>query len=174
MIRYLSAHRHASLSAAVIACASVVAGSSVAAAAERPGWGQYRDREIGLTFDMPAHIFPPNSAEGGRSGTVFSSSDGRAQLRVFGAPNATNVSPREFLARIARQDADDFSYVRTAPTWFVASGTRDGVIMYRRCHFSRSAEKRVGCIQLNYPQREKRAWDATVTRMSHSLRLAER
>jgi hypothetical protein len=174
MIRNLSARRRVSLSAAVLACASIVAGSSGAAAEERSGWGQYRDREIGLTFDMPAHIFPPGSAEAGGSGTVFSSSDGRAQLRVFGAPNNTNASPREFLARIAKQDASDFSYVRTAPSFFVASGTRDGVIMYRRCNFSRSAEKRVGCIQLNYPQREKRAWDGPVTRMSHSLRLTER
>ena len=171
MIQYLSAHRRVSLSAAVLACASVVAGSS-ASAIERSSWGQYRDREVGLTFDMPAHIFPLESAEGGRSGTVFSSSDGRAQLRVFGAPNETGVSPREYLARIAKQDAADFSYVRTAPSWFVASGTRDGVIMYRRCNFS--SAKRIGCIQLNYPQREKRAWDAAVTRMSHSLRLVER
>ena len=172
MIQYLSAHRRVSLSAAVLACASVVAGSSGVSAIERSGWGQYRDREAGVAFDMPAHIFPPQSAEGGRSGTVFSSSDGRAQLRVFGAPNEAKVSPREFLARIAKSDAADFSYVRTAPTWFVASGTRDGVIMYRRCNFS--SAKRIGCIQLNYPQREKRAWDAAVTRMSHSLRLVER
>jgi hypothetical protein len=171
MIHHLSARRRVSLSAAVLACASVVAGSSVSAI-ERSGWGQYRDREVGLTFDMPAHIFALESAEGGRSGTVFSSSDGRAQLRVFGAPNETGVSPREYLARIAKSDAADFSYVRTAPTWFVASGTRDGVIMYRRCNFS--SAKRIGCIQLNYPQREKRAWDAAVTRMSHSLRMVER
>ena len=173
MIQYLSARRRVSLSAAVLACASVVAGSSVSAI-ERSSWGQYRDREVGLTFDMPAHIFPLESAEGGRSGTVFSSSDGRAQLRVFGAPNETGVSPREYLSRIAKSEAADFSYVRTASTWFVASGTRDGVIMYRRCNFSSSAGKRIGCIQLNYPQREKRAWDAAVTRMSHSLRLVER
>jgi hypothetical protein len=166
MMRHLL-RRRVALSAMV--CVSVVAGSSAASAIERSGWGQYRDREAGVTFDMPAHIFPLDSAKQGGSGTVFTSPDGRAQMRVFGTANDSNYSPREFLARIAKSDAADFSYVRTAPSWFVASGTRDGVIMYRRCNFS--SDKRIGCIQLNYPQREKRAWDAPVTRMSRSLRM---
>ena len=167
MIRHLLTRRVA-LSTMVV-CVSAVLGSSTVSAIERSGWGQYRDRDAGVTFDMPAHIFPLDSAKEGGSGTVFTSPDGRAQMRVFGATNEANASPREFLARIAKQDAADFSYVRTAPSWFVASGTRDGVIMYRRCNFS--SDKRIGCIQLNYPQREKRAWDAPVTRMSRSLRM---
>jgi hypothetical protein len=159
--------RH-TLPLAVVCVISLTGGSGVSAI-ERSAWGQYRDRDAGVTFDMPAHIFPLDSAKEGGSGTVFTSPDGRAQMRVFGAVNEANHSPREFLARTARSDAADFSYVRTAPSWFVASGTRDGVIMYRRCNFS--SDKRIGCIQLNYPQREKRAWDAPVTRMSRSLRM---
>jgi hypothetical protein len=167
--------RHVSLSAAFCVCLSVVLGSSDLAAVERSsGWGQYRDGEAGLTFDLPAHIFPLDSAKKGRPGTVFSSPDGRAHVRVFGAVNEANDSPREYLRRIARMDQANFTYVRTAPTFFVASGTRDGIIFYRRCNFSRSAQKRIGCIQLDYPQREKRAWDAPVTRMSRSLRIVGR
>jgi hypothetical protein len=168
-------HRHASLPAAVIVALSVVFGSSDAAGVERfSGWGQYRDKEAGLIFDLPAHIFPLDSAKEGRSGTVFTSPDGRAQVRVFGSVNEAGASPRQYLARISRADRADFSYVRTAPTFFVASGARDGVISYRRCNFSSSADRRIGCIQLNYPQREKRAWDAAVTRMSRSLRMVVR
>ena len=170
MIPHLLAGRHTLPLAALFVCVSGLFGGSDVSAVERSGWGQYRDREAGVTFDMPAHIFPIDSARQGRGGTVFSSSDGRSQIRVFGAVNEANDSPREYLARIAKSDAADFSYVRIAPTWFVASGTRDGVISYRRCNFSNS--KRIGCIQLNYPQREKRAWDAAVTRMSRSLRTA--
>jgi hypothetical protein len=160
--------RHLSCLAALVAGSGVIGGSDLAAA-ER--WGQYRDSELGLSFDLPAHIFPLDSAERGQSGTVLSSSDGRAQVRVFGFVNEANDTPREHLRRIAGSDATDFTYVRTAPTFYVASGTRDGVISYRRCNFSRGANGRVGCIQLNYPQRQKRAWDAAVTRMSRSLRV---
>jgi hypothetical protein len=134
-------------------------------------WGQYRDKELGLTFDLPAHIFSLDSAKRGRPGTLFSSPDGRAQVRVFGSVNKTNDTPRQYLRRTAGTDQANFTYVRTTSTFFVASGTRDGMIFYRRCNFSSSAAKRIGCIQLDYPQREKRAWDAAVTRMSRSLRI---
>jgi hypothetical protein len=173
MIPHLLARPHM-LSLAALVCVSSMVGSSGVSAVERSGWGQYRDKEVGLTFDLPAHIFPLDSAKEGRFGTVFSSPDGRAQVRVFGERNEASDSPRRYLDRIAKTEEANFTYVRTAPTFFVASGIRDGVIMYRRCNFSSSADKRIGCIQLNYPQREKRAWDAPVTRMSRSLRIIAR
>jgi hypothetical protein len=148
-----------------------VSRSSDVAAEGSSGWGQYRDKELGLTFDLPAHIFSLDSAKRGRPGTLFSSPDGRAQVRVFGSVNKTNDTPRQYLRRTAGPDQANFTYVRTTSRFFVASGTRDGMIFYRRCHFSSSAAKRIGCIQLDYPQREKRAWDAAVTRMSRSLRM---
>jgi hypothetical protein len=163
-------NRCVSLSAGLLFC--MTTGSSDLFAVE---WGQYRHKEAGLVVDMPAHIFPLDSAREGRGATVFTSRDGRAQVRVFGSVNDANDTPQRYLNQIARSgERADFTYVRTTSTFFVASGTRDGVISYRRCNFSRSGERRIGCIQLNYPQRDKRAWDAPVTRMSRSLRLVAR
>jgi hypothetical protein len=135
------------------------------------GWTQYREKDLGLAFDLPTHIFPLESAKRGSFGTSFFSAEGRAQVRVFGSVNEANETPRHYLHRTARREQINFTYVRIAQTFFVASGTRDETIFYRRCNFSRSAEKRIGCIQLDYPQREKSAWDASVTRMSRSLRM---
>jgi hypothetical protein len=59
--------------------------------------------------------------------------------------------------------------VRTTPLFFVASAVRGGMILYRRCNFSARADRRVGCLQLEYPRSEKRAWDNVVTRISRSL-----
>jgi hypothetical protein len=144
-----------------------------AAATERPpGWGRYRDRDLGMAFDFPAHIFPLKSAEQGRRGVVFSTADGRARIRVFAFANEANDTPRTYLARIARPGEGRFTYVRTTPRFFVASGTRDGMIFYRRCNFFSSADPRVSCFQLDYPQQEKRAWDNIVTRISLSLAAA--
>jgi hypothetical protein len=172
--RWLNSRRVPLLAAFVIV-ASCVSDGDAAAVERSSGWGQYRDKGAGLVFDMPAHISPLDSAREGRVGTVFTSRDGRAQVRVFGSANEANDTPQQYLNRIARGgDRADFSYVRTTPTFFVASGARDGVISYRRCNFSRAGKKRIGCIQLNYPQRDKRAWDAPVTRMSRSLRLVAR
>jgi hypothetical protein len=143
---------------------------STAWAAERPqGWGRYRDRELQMSFDFPAHVFSLQSAERGGGGLLFSTPDGRARMRLFGLDNERNETPRSYLGRIARTDEARFTYIRTTPTFFVASGTRDNTIFYRRCNFSRGG-KRASCLQLDYPQREKRAWDAVVTRISRSLR----
>jgi hypothetical protein len=132
-------------------------------------WGRYRDREFGMTFDFPRHIFSLQSAEQGGQGVTFSTPDGRARIRVFGAANEGNDTPAGYLSRIRRSGEGRFTYVRTTPRFFVASGTRDGMIFYRRCNFA-SADKRMSCFQLDYPQREKRAWDGIVTRISLSLR----
>jgi hypothetical protein len=142
----------------------------VAAAARPAGWGRYRDKESGVSFAFPAHVFSLETAAQARDGVVFSTPDGRARIRVFGFVNEARDTPSGYLHRIAKAGEGAFTYVRTTPRFFVASGTRDGTIFYRRCNFSDSADKRVGCFQLDYPQREKRAWDDVVTRISLSLR----
>ena len=140
----------------------------IASAAERPPeWGRYRDRNFGMVFDFPAHIFPLKSAQQGGEGVLFSTPDGRAHLRVFGFRNKGNQRPGEYLSQIANFEHARFTYVRSTRRFFVASGTRDEMIFYRRCNFFRG--KRVGCLQLNYPVQEKRAWDKVVTRISLSL-----
>jgi len=122
-----------------------------------------------MAFDLPAHVFSLKSAEQGNDGVVFSTPDRRARIRVFGFPNEGNDTPKSYLRRIAKPGEARFSYVRTTPRFFVASGTRDGNIFYRRCNFHSARDNRVSCFQLDYPAREKRAWDKIVTRISLSL-----
>ena len=132
-------------------------------------WGRYRDRDFGMTFDFPAHIFSLKTAEQGGRSVVFSTPDGRARIRVFALANEAHDTPRRYLGRIVKAGEGRFTYVRTTPRFFVASGTRTGTIFYRRCNFPASADRRVTCFQMDYPQREKRAWDGVVTRISLSL-----
>jgi hypothetical protein len=151
-----------------------LAGALDAAAVERSGdpapqWRPYRDRELGVSLDFPAHLFPAAPVQDKRR-TVFASPDGRARISVFALPNEASETPRRYLRRIANFDGANFSYIRTTAGFFVASGTSGGMIFYRRCNFSQSADRRIGCVQLDYPQREKRAWDDTVSRVSRSLR----
>jgi hypothetical protein len=157
---------------ALLVMAESAARHDMASAAERPpGWGRYRDRNFGMAFDFPAHIFSLKSAEQGGEGVLFSTPDGRARLRVFSLRNEANDTPRRYLSRIANPEQTRFTYVRTTRRFFVASGTRDGTIFYRRCNFF--GHKRVSCFQLDYPEGEKRAWDNIVTRISLSLAPAD-
>jgi hypothetical protein len=153
--------------------ASLLAGAagSEALAVERAGgWSHFHDPEHRIIFQFPGHIFSQEAADQGERGTVFATPDRRARLRLFGFVNTRNQTPRGHLASIPEFRAETFHYVRTAPRFFVASAVRDGMIVYRRCNFSARADRRVGCLQLEYPQSEKRAWDDVVTRISRSLR----
>jgi hypothetical protein len=159
------------ISVATVAIALALGGEAANSglSAVEAKWGHYRDKQLGIEFAFPAHIFSLESAAQGPQGVLFSTADGRARLRVFGFANEGRETPAAHLRRTARTDEADFTYVRTTPRFFVASGTRDSMIFYRRCGFS---DRRVSCLQLEYPQREKRAWDDAVTRISRSLRTA--
>jgi hypothetical protein len=155
-----------------LALTLLAAGAGASAfAVERSGWSQVHDPEHHVSFQFPNHIFRSDAAHGGEQGAVFSTPDGRARLRVFGFVNARNQTPRSHLAAIPEFRSESFHYVRTAPSFFVASAVRDGMIFYRRCNFSPRAHRRVGCLQLEYPQSEKRAWDEVVARISRSLHM---
>lgn len=161
--------RPTAIAVLLLAAAGIVICQGYAVAAERPaGWGRYRDRQLGVAFDFPSHIFSLRSAEQGRDGVVFSTPDGRARIRVFAVRNEARDTPRQFLSKVGRPEGARFTYVRTTNRFFAASGTRDGNIFYSRCNFHARGQ-RASCFQMDYPQSEKRAWDATVTRISLSL-----
>jgi hypothetical protein len=141
-----------------------------ASAVERSGWSRFHDPEHHMSFEYPAHIFHQEVTQEGERDAVFSRRDGRARLRLFGFVNSRNQTPRSHLAGIPEYRSERFHYVRTTSRFYVASGVRDGMILYRRCNFAPRADRRVGCVQLEYPQAEKRAWDEVVTRISLSLR----
>jgi hypothetical protein len=61
-------------------------------------------------------------------------------------------------------------YRRVTPSFFAISAEREGMIYYSRCNFSTLRGATIHCFDLVYPQSEKRAWDAIVTRISLSLR----
>jgi hypothetical protein len=169
----LTVRRHSLAFAVLVLGAAWTFDASIAErSAERlSGWEQYRDRELGLTVDLPFHVFPRETAEQKESATAFSTPDGRARIRLSGFTNEDNETPSGYLNRIARFDAASFTYIRATSRFFVASGISEDMIFYRRCNFSKSPDKRIGCVQLDYPEREKRAWDDIVTRISLSLRM---
>jgi hypothetical protein len=65
-------------------------------------------------------------------------------------------------------------YRRVTPSFFAISAEREGTIYYSRCNFSGLRGQTIHCFDLVYPQPEKQAWDAIVTRISLSLRPLHR
>jgi hypothetical protein len=156
-------------------CLSIAALAAEAALCEQAGsldWQTFKVPEYGTRLEYPSKIFVPvGQAEKG-VGQRFERSDGRAVLSVYARENEDNDTPASYLRKNLRQRGLD--YERVTRYFFAISMEHDGTIYYSRCNFLRLAPGSIHCFDLVYPQDEKRAWDAVVTRISLSLRPLER
>jgi hypothetical protein len=143
-------------------CASI----NVAVAQEK--WATYVNPRFGTIADYPANIFTVRDPEPENGdGQSFHSSDGRAQLLIYGAHNAEGDTPQRYLEKNADQDV---SYRRATAHTYVMSGTRKDQLFYERCNFQEGKSDIINCFTVTYPAQEKIAWDPIVTRLSKSLR----
>jgi hypothetical protein len=130
-------------------------------------WATYTNPRFGTTADYPADIFtvqdPP--AENG-DGQTFRTADGRAELSIYGTNNLEAERPQAYVTR--HVNLEDVTFKRVTSDYYVVSGTRGANIYYERCNFPN--DDVLNCVYVTYPAREKATWDATVTRISHSLR----
>ena len=135
-------------------------------------WKVFVDPQFGTQVDYPADVFSQSGGQSERgTGERFrTDGDGQAVLEVYTLPNDPAFTPRSFLranvqtpAQRTRVSADHTIVLRHLER-------REGIIYYSRCNFSRSTRPLISCIDLKYPQDQKRAWDDVVTRISRSLR----
>jgi hypothetical protein len=131
------------------------------------GWTTFSVPQFGTRVAYPATVF--SVSEGTPEvgvGQRFRTRDGRALFSVYSRA-AAGETPRTYLRRNLRRPRSNLDYERIAPSFFAISEQTEDKIYYSRCNFSGGA---IHCFDLVYPRREKRAWDAVVTRMSRSLR----
>ena len=138
--------------------------SAQAASADAVRWTTYTIPETGTSVDFPSSIFTERAGRPDGEGQRFQSADGRANLTIQAAANSANDTPAAFLAR--KGPPSHITYKRITPRFFVVSSYKGDKIWYDRCNFSRGLAH---CVLINYPAREKRAWDKIVTRISLSL-----
>jgi hypothetical protein len=137
-------------------------------------WQTFLVPEFGTTVEYPAGIFsvPDGKAEKG-IGQRFSSADGRSLLTIYTRENEAGDTPASYLKNNLRVGRSALDYERVTRSFFAISSTRQGLIFYSRCNLSTDAGGAIHCLDLVYPQAEKRAWDGVVTRVSRSLRPLE-
>jgi hypothetical protein len=135
-------------------------------------WRTLAVADFGTRVQYPAGIFSaPNGKPEKGVGERLSTDDGRATLSVYSRVNEGGDTPASYLNNYLRTPRTQLDYQRVTPSFFAISAVKDDTIYYSRCNFSRSA---IHCFDLVYPEREKRAWDAIVTRISLSLRPLQR
>jgi hypothetical protein len=136
-------------------------------------WRSFEVPEFGTRIQVPMSVFAPAGKPELGSGQRFERADGRAALSIYSRPNDAGDNPATYLRNNLRMNRASLDYVRIARSFFAISSERDGIILYSRCNFSTRARRAIHCFDLTYPQVEKRAWDAIVTRISLSLRPLE-
>ena len=137
-------------------------------------WQVFAD-QFGTRVDYPADVFTHSGGQSERGiGERFRTPDSDAILEVYSLPNGPQFTPESFLRANLQLPRTELEYQRVTPSFFAISNVREGVIYYSRCNFSSSPRPLISCIDLKYPEAQKRAWDDVVTRISRSLRPLER
>ena len=150
-----------------IAAALLCALSLTSFAEER--WRTYTNPRFGTTADYPADLFtvadPPPENDDGQG---FRTTDGRAQLSIYGSWNVDSNTPQTYVSNYV--DSAGVTYKRVTDRFYVVSGIRDGKIFYDRCNFLFDPHGIIDCISISYPQAERSEWNSIVSRLSKSLR----
>jgi hypothetical protein len=159
-----------------ITLVTLVSGAEAALREQRQlvDWRTFEIPDLGTSIQYPASIFAPAGKPERGVGQRFERTDGRAVLSIYSRPNEADENPTTYLRHHLRMSLSTLDYVRITRSFFAISSEREGVILYSRCNFSGGARRAIHCFDLKYPQREKRSWDAVVTRISLSLRPLER
>jgi hypothetical protein len=151
--------------------AGAVCLSPLAAAAQgQDETATYRNPRFGFTLTYPTAQFKPQEplAEDGR---VWVSHDGNARLLAGALPNADNMGLKEYREFLLKESyagaAIDYAPVRD--TWFVLSGTRDGLIFYERVTFT-CGGRLINSWAILYPEGERQLYDPIVERVARSYR----
>jgi hypothetical protein len=162
---------------AAILTAAVLPGAQARAPSQSSdafNWQVFTIDGFGTQVDYPAGIFAVSEGKSEIGlGERLRSADGRALLTVYSRENDTAETPASYLKNNLRLPHAALDYARITPTFFAISSVRQGMIYYSRCNFSSEMSGAVHCFDLVYPQREQRAWDPIVTRISRSLRPLE-
>jgi hypothetical protein len=148
----------------------------LAPASAETGWRNYVEPEFGTRLMFPSGILSRTEGPSPRgTGQTFKSADGRAVLAIYSQRNDDRrAKPASYVRQNFKVPRNAIDYERITPSFFAISAVHGGEIFYSRCNFSDNAGGAIHCFDRRYPERERRAWDGIVTRISLSLRPLER
>lgn len=150
----------------VVAITILVASACAAASAQQ--YRTYANARFGTTAELPADWKPdPPPANG--DGLIFRSPDGRASVTVSGSFNVWDSIDEAMKIYEQPQDGETVTYRHREPRALVVSGTRGDVIFYAK-HILSCRDQVWNSVHIEYPARDKTAYDPLVTRVARSLR----
>ena len=144
------------------------------AAQDQAGTATYRNERHGFSLSYPAGTFdaqPPPASDQGRA---FLSRDGNARLLAGALANPDGVNLRDYRALVLQRSYEGaaIDYAPVGSTWFVLSGTRDGLMFYERVTFT-CGGRLINSWAMLYPAAERRVYDRIVEQVARSYRPGE-
>jgi hypothetical protein len=138
---------------------------------EETGIATYRNERHGFSLSYPAGTFTAQPSPAKEDGRVFVSRDGSARLLAGALANADGLNMRDYRALVLRQSYQGaaIDYAPVANTWFVLSGTRDGMMFYERVTFT-CGGRLINSWAMLYPAAERRIYDRIVEQVARSYR----
>lgn len=165
------------LTGLTLACiATIILAANVLAAPAQIGeLSRYRDAEHGFVIGYPHNVFRPDNEDDIPGARSFISRDGRAKLLVGAFRNETGESMAQYRAFILRRSykGADIDYAPVRKSFFVLSGTRNGVIFYERVSFTCGGNI-INSWAMVYPEEEKRFYDRVVEVVAKTYRPGRR
>ena len=138
------------------------------AAASAQQYRTYTNERFGTTAEVPADWKAvPSPANG--DGLIFRSPDRRASVTVSGSLNVWDSIDEAMKIYEQPQNGETVTYRHREPRALVVSGTRGDVIFYAK-HILSCRDQVWNNVHIEYPARDKAAFDALVTRIARSLR----
>jgi hypothetical protein len=135
-----------------------------------PQWATVSEARLGTAVDIPrAVLSTPDGYAHKRVGRRYKTPDGRAKVAIWTQRNTRHDTPASYLYRTFNIPRVTVDYERFTSDFAVISGLFGTRVYYIRCNYSPRSGS-FHCFDLAYPVRERRVWDAVVTRMSRSLR----
>jgi hypothetical protein len=134
-------------------------------------WTTYVNPRFGASVDIPPGFVNDVPASENGDGLVFHSADKQAELLVWGGNLTDGDFKLDSEIRLNRELDYDWqvSYKESGNDWSVYSGSQSGRIMYARAMSSCRGTQAVH-FRIEYPEAQKKDYDAIVERLSKSLK----
>jgi hypothetical protein len=141
---------------------AVALGLIAVARAAPAQWETYTKPRFGTIADYPVDLLtvqlpPPEN----RDGASFCTTDGRAQLSIYGAYNVDSDMPQSYVAKF--DHLNGAAYKRVTPLFYAVSGTSGADIYYERCNFPPHNYDVMNCVHITHRAQEKAVWDSIMT-----------
>ena len=131
----------------------------------------YRSERHGFALSYPTGQFIalPSATEDGRQ---FVSVDGSARLLVGTLPNFDNKSLRDYRTFVLSESypGAKVDYAPVRDTWFVVSGTRNGMAFYQRVNFT-CGGRSINSWAVVFPESQKAVYEPIIDQMHRDYRL---